>query len=329
MRIGAREIGPGYPVFVVAELSCNHIGSLEVARRSIETAARCGADAVKLQLDDPNGGITIDSNAGPFRIETGPWAGRTLHDLYSETYTPWEWVPLLQPVAAACGVELFATVSCPNGVRYGERYGLPAYKVASFEISDHILLSSIAATGKPVILSDGCDDGSDMQEALGILDGSDVAILHCVSQYPAESAQYDLDAVEAGGISDHTVGNTLAIAAVARGACILEKHFTLGRSLGGPDAGFSANPVEFRRYVNAVRETEAIGTVPREVDRRFCKSLFVVHDCEKGESLQGKIGIIRPGAGMHPRNYADACCGTATRDLKRGEPLREGDYEPA
>lgn len=319
--IGNTPVGEEHPCFIVAELSCNHLGSLDRALLMIETAAMCGANAVKIQTDNPDGGITIDCDNKYFTIQDGPWKGRTLYDLYRETYTPWEWTGSLQEKARECGVELFTTVSCLTGLLcMEEMYDMPAYKISSFEVTDVPLIREVWKTGKPIIFSDGCSDGYDIAWAYY---HSKWATLNCVSQYPADPAEYQLFQ-HPHGISDHTTTNTAAIVAVARGAKIVEKHFTMNRELGGPDSGFSAEPGEFREMVNQIRIVETMGTRPRKIDRTFCKSLFVVQDIKAGERYtKENIGVIRPGHGMHPKHYDRVIGLTAKQDVSRGTPLKE------
>jgi N-acetylneuraminate synthase len=339
MTIAARRIGPGSPAYIIAEMSANHGQSYERAEAIIRAAARAGADAVKLQTYTADT-LTIPCDAEPFRIKGTLWEGRTLHDLYGEAYTPWEWQPRLAAVARQLGVHLFSTPFDATAVDFLERMDVPAHKVASFEIVDIPLLRCIAATGKPVIMSTGMASLAEIDEAVRILrEGgcTQLALLKCTSAYPAPPDSMHLRTIphlaEAfgvpAGLSDHTLGTAVPVAAVALGACIIEKHFTLSRAEGGPDAAFSLEPDEFSEMVSAVRTAEAaLGQVNYTVSdkerqsRVFRRSLFVVRDMEQGEAFTpDNVRSIRPGYGLHTR-YHDAVLGRrAVRDIARGTPL--------
>lgn len=317
-------------VFIVAELSCNHLGSLSRAELMIRTAARVGADAVKLQLDDPDNGITIDCDRPEFVIPHGPWKGRTYHDLYTETHTPWYWVPFLQRQARISGVELFSSVTCKRGVDWCVMHNLPAIKIGSQEMTDYPLLEYVAQTGKPRIVSDGCIDELEWgEELVEILDQGDgkTALLLCVSQYPATPKMFWMPRetfYSYDGISDHSLGNEISIAAVALGARIVERHFTLERSAGGPDSGFSVEPAEFGAMSAAIRNVEAaMKGKPMSPDRTFCKSLFAITDIKQGATFtEDNVRAIRPFAGLHPKYYQDILGKIASRDIERGEPMQ-------
>ncbi len=318
-------------VEIIAELSCNHLGDYSRALRLMDAAMQAGADAIKLQVDNPDGGITIDCDAGPFRIKSGPWAKRILHDLYCETHTPWNWVPRLMEYSA---VEVFATPSCFMGVAFLERCGVKRYKVSSFEITDTLLLRAIAATGKPTMVSLGCAEQEDIERLLDIwtqFQSPFLTLMHCVSRYPtpvedANLARIPILAHDTGlpiGLSDHSLGDLVPTLAVALGACAIEKHLTLSRADGGPDAGFSMEPAGFAEMVRKVRLAEQ-ALQPREVapDRQFVKSLFVVRDMQKGERFtKDNVGVIRPGDGLKPYLYDTILGKQVNRDVKRGEPL--------
>ena len=325
--IGNHQVGGTNPCFIVAEMSCNHRGQYDLAVELVEAAADCGADAVKIQTDDPDGGITIDCDNEWFQIKDGPWAGRTLYDLYRETYTPWEWTVPLMTLANSLGMELFSTPSCIRGVDFLEGCGVPAYKVSSFEVTDRPLIERIVETGKPVLLSDGCGPGREAW-LFPLIGGSDHVWLDCVSAYPARPEEFDLGCAGihgVDGISDHSLGNEISIAAVALGAKVVERHLMLGAHYGGPDAGFSLDPWQFTSTVRGIRNVEAAMTyTPREVDRTFVKSLFVVQDIEAGEPFTPEnVGVIRPGAGMHPKHYDRVLNCQAKSDISRGTPLCE------
>lgn len=337
--IGGRGIGPGHPVYVVAEISANHNHSLDRAIETIRAAKRAGADAVKFQTYTPDT-ITIRSNKEYFRIKGTLWRDRTLYDLYSEAYTPWEWHPALRRVAEEEGLQWFSTPFDGSAVDFLEELDAPAYKVASFEIVDIPLLRRIGRTGKPVILSTGMATISEIDEAVTTLreaGATQIALLKCTNAYPSRPEDMNLRTIPhlrdafgvPVGLSDHTLGFSVPVAAVALGALILEKHFTLSRADGGPDSAFSLEPHEFRAMVDAIRDTErAIGRVhygPTEHETEsliFRRSLFVVEDVRAGEPFtERNVRSIRPGSGLHPR-YLDVVLGRpASRDIEAGTPL--------
>jgi pseudaminic acid synthase len=338
-RIGDREIGPGRPVYVVAEMSANHNQDLNQALRIVEAAHAAGADAVKLQTYTPDT-LTIDCDREPFRIGGTIWEGRTLYDLYAEAYTPWEWQPRLKEAANSLGMALFSTPFDPTAVDFLEQMGVPAYKVASFEIVDLPLIQAIARTGKPVILSTGMASLAEIDEAVTAARGAgaaQIALLKCTSAYPAPPREMNLRTIPhlaqafglPVGLSDHTLGIAVPMTAVAQGACIVEKHFTLSRASRGPDSAFSLEPPEFRAMVDAIREAEqALGQVSyrltrAEADSRaFRRSLFVVQDVRAGQEFTAdNVRSIRPGMGLHPRHTAEVLGRRANRDIERGTPL--------
>ena len=339
MAINSRRIGSGSPVYIIAEMSANHGQSYERAEAIVRAAAEAGADAVKLQTYTADT-LTIPCDAEPFRIRGTLWEGRTLHDLYGEAYTPWEWQPRLAVVAQDLGMHLFSTPFDASAVDFLERMDVPVHKVASFEIVDFPLLRCIAATGKPVIMSTGMASLAEIDEAVRTLrEGgcTQLALLKCTSAYPAPPDSMHLRTIphlaEAfgvpSGLSDHTLGTAVPVAAVALGACIIEKHFTLSRVEGGPDAAFSLEPDEFSEMVRAVRTAEAaLGRVNYAVSdkerqsRVFRRSLFVVRDMKQGEPFtQDNVRSIRPGCGLHTR-YQEAVLGRrAVCDIMRGTPL--------
>lgn len=338
--IAGREVARGRPVYIVAEMSANHRQDLSEAVRILSAAGDCGADAVKLQTYRPET-ITIDCDNEYFRIHGTPWGGKTLYALYEEAATPWEWYPKLREAAEAVGLHLFSTPFDDAAVDFLEEMGAPAYKVASFELVDLALLRRIAATGKPVILSTGMatlDEISEAVEALRGAGGRQIALLKCTSAYPAPAEEMNLLGIRRleerfhvpVGLSDHTLDpRVVPSAAVALGACIVEKHMTLSRVAGGPDAAFSLEPHEFRQMVHAVRTVErALGSgslepSAREAENRvFRRSLFVIHDVRAGEAFTaGNVRSIRPGHGLHPRHLDQVLGRAATRDIPRGTPL--------
>jgi N-acetylneuraminate synthase len=335
-----RRIGPGAPTYVIAELSANHNHKLEAAMALIDVAADAGADAVKLQTYKPDT-ITIDCKNEHFQIKQGTlWDGRALYDLYAEAMTPWEWHAPLMAHARARGLHCFSSPFDATAVDFLETLQVPAYKVASFELVDLPLLRKIASTGKPVILSTGMATLDEIAEALAVLEAAGpvpVALLRTNSGYPASPAEMDLRGMQGlrerfgrvVGLSDHTLGTTIAVAAVAMGACIVEKHITLSRAEPGPDSAFSLEPDELRALVQAIRTTEAalgterFGPTARERSSLpFRRSLFVVADVRAGEPFTAdNVRSIRPGSGLHTR-YLEVVLGrVASRDVTRGTPL--------
>ncbi len=339
MQIGKHEISRDSRAFIIAELSANHNGSLETAIETVRAAKRAGADAIKLQTYTADT-ITIDSRKEDFIIKGTIWEGRNLHDLYSEAYTPWEWHERLMEVAKEEGLECFSSPFDPTAVEFLEGLNVPAYKVASFEITDIPLIELIASKGKPVIISTGIATEEDIDwalEACHRMGNTDIALLKCTSSYPAPIEEANLvmirDFAERYGVivglSDHTMGATAPIVSVCMGAKIIEKHFILDRSIGGPDASFSMNEVEFTDMVNAVREAEkALGIVDYRLTEKqqkgkdFSRSLYVVADVEEGEVFTEKnIRSIRPGYGMHPRFYREILGKKAKHRMEGGDRL--------
>jgi pseudaminic acid synthase len=336
-----RCIGPGAPVFVVAELSGNHNGDYGRAERLVDAAIDAGADAIKLQTYTADT-MTIDCDDELFQVRlSDAWAGHTLYSLYQLASTPWEWQPRLQARARARGVPLFSSPFDDSAVDFLERMQVPLHKVASFEIGDIGLLRKIGSTRKPVIMSRGMATLDEVQLALGTLreaGASGVAVLHCVSAYPAAAEEMNLrtipDLVQrfgvVSGLSDHTLGTSVAVASVALGASVIEKHLTLRRADGGPDAAFSLEPEEFAEMVRQVREVSAalgqpnyVAGVKESQARAYRRSLFVVEDILAGELLTPRnVRVIRPGHGLEPK-YLEAVLGQrASVALRRGTPLR-------
>ncbi len=340
--IDGRGIGNGKPPYIVAELSANHNGRIDTALEIIDAAKSAGADAVKIQTYRPDT-ITIDSDADDFRIEGGLWDGRTLYELYEEAHTPWDWHPALFEHARKVGITLFSAPFDATAVDLLEDLGCPAYKIASFEAVDLPLIRYVAATGKPMVISTGMADAEEIAEAVDAARQGgckDLALLHCVSAYPAPAGEYNLrtipDLVErfglVTGLSDHTLGNATAIASVALGASIIEKHFTLDRSGGGPDDSFSLEPAELRALCRDTRTAwQALGAV--DYDRQssesgnvqFRRSLYAVRDIRAGRTIGADdVRSIRPGYGLPPR-YLDRVVGAVAKvDIARGTALDWG-----
>lgn len=334
-------------VRVIAELSCNHIGNFDIAVKTIEAMAASGVDIVKVQNDNPDGGITIDCDNEYFQIKQGTlWDGETLYSLYQKTFTPWEWLPKLQEVAHRLGMEFFSTPSDPSGVDFLEKMNVPAYKISSFEITDTELIKAAAKTGKPIIFSTGVATDEDIKRAIDIcksVRNTQYMFMKCTSSYPAPIEAANLRTMVdmkqrfgcRVGLSDHSMGDLVATTAVAMGAEMVEKHFILDRSLGGPDADFSMEPQEFKQMIERIREVEkAMGRVNYALDerartnRKFAKSIFVVQDVRKGEVFtKENIDIIRPGDGIEPMFFEDILGKVATQDIKRGTPMQHSFYK--
>jgi N-acetylneuraminate synthase len=330
IRIGQRAIGPGEPPYLIAELSANHNGKLKTALSILEAAKTAGADAVKLQTYTPDT-ITLQAAGEEFTIRGGPWDGRTLYDLYAEAHMPWAWHAPLFAHARRIGISIFSSPFDRTAVDLLEDLGAPAYKIASFEAIDLPLIRYVAGTGKPMIISTGMASAQEIEEAIAAArDGGcrQLAILHCVSGYPAPPGDYNLRTLPdmAGrfgvltGLSDHTIGNTTAVAAVALGACIVEKHFTLDRSGGGPDDSFSSEPEEFAALCRECRVAwtaqgrVTYGTRGSDAGNiQFRRSLYFVKDLAAGEVVdETSIRSVRPGFGLAPK-HADAVIGSRVR----------------
>ncbi|MNR75303.1 Pseudaminic acid synthase [compost metagenome] len=338
-QINGRVIGPGHPTYIIAELSANHHHSLERAIKHMEAAKAAGADAVKLQTYTADT-MTIDCDAPPFQIKGTQWDGRTLYDLYAEAHTPWDWHYRLKAVADDLGLDLFSTPFDASAVDFLLELGVPAIKVASFELVDVPLLRRVARTGKPLIVSTGMSTLGEIEEAVGVIKaagGEELALLKCTSAYPSPPEAMNLRTIpnmaEAFqvpvGLSDHSLELAVPVAAVTLGACIIEKHFILSRAEKGPDSAFSLEPGEFKAMVDAVRATErALGSVSYGVDakesenRVFRRSLFAVKAIKAGEAFtEENVRSIRPGHGLHPRYFDDVTGRTASQDIERGTPL--------
>jgi N-acetylneuraminate synthase len=338
-RIGRRQVGEGHPTFIVAELSANHGGSLERATRVVEAAAAAGADAIKLQTYTADT-LTVDADNEHFRIKGTLWDGRTLYDLYNEAHLPWEWHAPLQRTAHDLGLEFFSTPFDATAVDFLASLNVPAWKIASFELVDLPLLRKVAATGQPVIMSTGMATREEIAEGVRTLadgGGGALALLKCTSAYPARPEDMHLRTIPdmaahfgvPVGLSDHTLGIEVPVAAVALGACIIEKHLTLSRADPGPDSAFSLEPEEFKAMVAAVRTAErAAGSVSYEgsagetASRVFRRSLFVVQDMKAGDRFSSEsVRSIRPAAGLHTRHLDEVLGRRAGRDIRKGTPL--------
>ena len=337
MKIGKFNISKGYKVFIIAELSANHNGSLETALETIRAAKRAGADAIKLQTYTADT-ITLNSDKDDFKIKGTIWEGRKLYDLYKEAYTPWEWHQALFDCAKEEGLICFSSPFDKTAVDLLESLNAPAYKIASFEITDIPLIEYTASKGKPIILSTGIAGLEDIELALDAcrrMGNEQIALLKCTSSYPAPIDEANMAMIPefksrfgvVPGLSDHTIGSAVPIVATTLGAKIIEKHFILDRSIGGPDASFSMNEVEFTEMVKAVREAEkAVGKVSYELTEKqikgkeFSRSLYVVKDIKKGDIItEENVKSIRPGFGMHPKFLKDFIGKPFQRDFNFGD----------
>jgi pseudaminic acid synthase len=340
VRLRGQILGSYQPCYIIAEMSANHGGSLEKAIELVRAAKESGADAIKLQTYTPDT-LTLDCRRPEFIIGKGtPWEGRNLYELYRGAYTPWEWQPKLKAEADRLGIDCFSTPFDETAVDFLEKMEVPAHKIASFELVDTELIRKVASTGKPVIMSTGMGTFEEITEAVQTLRAAgctQFALLKCTSAYPAPAEEMNLRTIahmsaEFGvpvGLSDHTMGIAVPVAAVAMGACIIEKHITLSRADGGPDSTFSLEPSEFRAMVEAVRIAEAaLGGVSYDItekernSRRFRRSLFVVRDMQAGDVFSCEnVRSIRPGYGLPVKELADVLGRTAKVAIARGTPL--------
>lgn len=345
VAIEGRQIGPDFPPYLIAELSGNHNGSLARALELITAAADAGVDAIKLQTYTADT-MTIDFDGPGFSIHGGIWDGRKLYELYQEAATPWEWHEDLFAHAKKLGTTIFSTPFDPTAVDFLEALNVPAYKIASFEATDIPLIERVASLGKPMIVSTGLADRDEIEQAVQAIKASgnnQIILLHCVSSYPAPAAESNLAMIPAlrrdfgcvTGLSDHSLGTAVSVASVPIGACVIEKHVTLRRADGGPDAAFSLEPSELRSLVTDVRDAwESIGQAnyervsSEEKSLAFRRSLYVVRDINAGEVLDAEnVRCIRPGFGLPPRHLPDVLGRKASSDLKRGTPLKASMFD--
>ncbi len=333
-------------VFVIAELSANHNGSLATAIETIRAAKRAGADAIKFQTYTADT-LTLDCDESDFVIKGGTiWDGKKLHDLYKEAYTPWEWHAQLFEVAKEEGLVFFSSPFDKTAVDFLETLHCPIYKIASFEITDIPLIEYVAKQGKPIIISTGIASFEDIHLAVETcrkVGNDNITLLKCTSSYPAPVAEANLAMMQQLaidfkvkiGLSDHTLGSTVPVIATALGAEVIEKHFILDRSIGGPDASFSMNEIEFTAMVKAIREAEvAVGTSSYELSPKqvagkdFSRSLYVAESINKGDIItESNIRSVRPGFSLHPKHLPEILGKTAKRDLKKGERISLNDFE--
>lgn len=346
INIAGRPIGENHPPYVIAEMSANHNGSLDTAKRIIEVAQQSGADAVKLQTYKPDT-ITLNCDSEDFQIHGGLWDGKTLYQLYEEAHMPWDWHRPLFEHARKVGITIFSSPFDNTAVDLLEDLNAPAYKIASFEAVDLPLIKYVASTGKPMIISTGMADAQEIQEAVDAARSAgckQLAILHCVSGYPAPAEDYNLRTIPdmiarygaVTGLSDHTLDNTTAITSVALGASIIEKHFTLDRSGGGPDDSFSLEPAELAALCNGSKTAwSALGRVDygrkssEQGNAKFRRSLYFVRPMNAGDLVTADcVRSVRPGFGMAPK-HLDAILGKrVARAISANSPVLQQDLEP-
>jgi pseudaminic acid synthase len=346
MKIGDFDFGESNRVFIIAELSANHNGSLQTAIETLKAAKRAGADAIKLQTYTADT-ITLDCKSEDFKLKQGTiWDGKYLYDLYKEAYTPWEWHEELFRVAKEEGLICFSSPFDKTAVDLLEKLDAPAYKIASFEITDIALIEYVALKGRPVIISTGIAGIEDIEWAVDAckrMGNDQVILLKCTSSYPAPVEEANMAMIPEfakrfgviAGLSDHTIGITVPVVATVLGARVIEKHFIIDRSIGGPDASFSLNEAEFTAMVKSVREAEvAVGKVDYKLtdkllkNREFSRSLYVVEDIQAGGLITAQnIRSIRPGYGLHPRFYKEVVGKRAKKDLFRGKALGWEDIQ--
>ncbi|QEA40061.1 pseudaminic acid synthase [Pistricoccus aurantiacus] len=336
--INGRKIGPEHPPYIIAELSANHNGDLNRALETIDAAKACGADAVKLQTYTADT-MTIDSDRPEFLIKGGPWDGYRLYDLYKWAQTPFEWHQAMIEHARKRGITVFSTPFDESAVDLLESLDVPAYKIASFEVTDLPLIRYAAGKGKPLIMSSGMASEAELEEAVATAREAgcqDLVLLHCISSYPAPMDQANLRQLTElsrrfgtlPGLSDHTLGTTASVAAVALGACVIEKHFTLSRAEKGPDSDFSIEPDELKRLCRDARDAwAALGSVgfarhqAEEGNKLFRRSVYFVRDVAKGETVKADdIRRIRPGLGLAPKYYDNVIGKRLKVDVTRGTP---------
>jgi pseudaminic acid synthase len=343
MQIGNYKIDINSKVFIIAELSANHNGSLETAIETIHAAKRAGADCIKLQTYTADT-ITIDCDKEDFIIKDTIWGGRKLYDLYNEAYTPWEWHKKLFETAKEVGLECFSSPFDKSAVDFLEQLNVPAYKIASFEITDIPLIEYAASKGKPVIISTGIAETDDIELALDAcrrMGNNNIALLKCTSSYPAPIDEANMTMVKdlaekfnvLSGLSDHTIGNIVPVVATCFGAKIIEKHFIIDRTIGGPDASFSMNENEFTEMVRAVRSAEkAIGKIDYSLTEKqkkgkdFSRSLYFINDLKVGNTItENDIKSIRPGYGLHPKYINDIIGKKVLKNVAFGDRVELND----
>lgn len=340
-EIANKKIGDNYPTFIIAELSANHMNDFDIAVKTIKAMAESGADAVKFQTFTPDT-ITLDCDNEYFQIKQGTvWDGQILHDLYEDAFMPWDWQPKLKKVAEDLGLIVFSSPFDKTSVDFLEDMDVPAYKIASFEITDIPLIEYVASLGKPIIISTGIANLEDVELAVKTclkVGNDNISLLKCTSSYPAPFEEINLNTIPdmekrfnvVVGLSDHTLGGEVSIAAVTLGANIIEKHFILDRNMGGPDSKFSMEPSEFKLMVDSIRNVEkALGKInydlsdKSKLNREFSRSLFVVEDIKKGERItEHNVRSIRPGFGLHPKYLNEILGKRVNCNLTKGTPFK-------
>lgn len=339
MNIKDKYIGEGQPCYIIAEMSANHAGEMDRALEIIHAAKEAGADCIKIQTYTPDT-MTIDSDKDWFKIKEGTWKGENLYKLYQKAHTPWEWQGKLKQEADRIGIDFLSTPFDKTSVDFLEGLGVDFYKIASFELTDIPLIKYIASKGKPIIISTGMGSFDEIEEAVKTIRGeknNNICLLKCSSAYPAITDEMNLRTIRhmekafdvVSGLSDHSLGSLGAVAAVAMGAKVIEKHFCISRQIENPDASFSMEPLEFKQMVDDIRSVEkAIGTVSYEVskseagNRIFRRSIFVAEDIKPGELFTEKnIRIVRPSYGIEPRYYDDIIGKKASKGIEKGTPL--------
>ena len=345
IKIGNYSLDKNSPVFIIAELSANHNGSIDIAKETIRAAKRAGANAIKFQTYTADT-ITLNCKKEDFKIHGTIWDGKYLHDLYKEAYTPWEWHAELFKTAEEEGLICFSSPFDNTSVDFLEKLGVPAYKIASFEITDIPLIRYTASKGKPIIISTGIAEYDDIKLAIETcleVGNHQIVLLKCTSSYPAPIEEANMIMVKKladefnllSGLSDHTIGSIVPIVSVCFGAKIIEKHFILDRSIGGPDASFSMNESEFKEMVNAVRQAElAIGKVSFELTEKqvagkvFAKSLYIAKDLNIGETvLNEHIRSVRPGYSLHPKYLKELIGKKSLKQFTIGDRIKKEDFE--
>lgn len=346
LEIGGKKIGFKYPTFIIAELSANHANDFDIAVETIKAMKEAGADAVKFQTYSPDT-ITINCDNEDFQIKQGTiWDGQILYNLYEDAFMPWEWQPKLKKIAEDLGLIVFSSPFDFTSVDFLEDMGVPAYKIASYEITDIPLIKYVASKGKPVIISTGIATIDDIELALNAckdVGNNQIALLKCTSSYPSPLDEINLKTIQDMdkrfdsiiGLSDHTLGAAVSIAAVALGANIIEKHFILDRNMDSADAEFSMEPHEFKMMVEGIRDVEkALGhvtynlTEKMKINRDFSRSLYIVEDIKKGEIFtKENLKSIRPGFGLHPKYYEKVLGKKSNLDISRGTPLKKEMFD--
>lgn len=340
MHFNINKLRNGSYVYIIAEMSANHAGSLKQAKEIVHAAKEAGADCIKIQTYTPDT-ITIDCSNHYFQIDGGTWDGENLYHLYEKAYTPWEWQAEIKEEAERTGLDFLSTPFDKTAVDFLENLGVEFYKIASFEVVDIPLIEYVASKGKPIIMSTGMASLAEIDEAVRAIrktGNHQIVLLRCASAYPAVTDEMNLKTMQnmaetfsvSVGLSDHSMGSVGAVTAVALGARIIEKHFCLDRSIESPDSSFSMNPMEFKQMVSDIRQAEkAIGEISYGVTAQeqtsivFRRSVFCVEDIKEGEMLtEDNIRIIRPGYGLMPKFYSEVLGQRALQDIKRGTPLK-------